>query len=147
MTYHSLEISTDQLRTLVASMFLSTWVVNYPKQELDEEFEEVRNLVLKKYHETDPEGEVDYQEFADVYEVNQEKEKEWMDKYIQEYEEHTFWDQLIEKLTQKEMVDELGEEILNRPLSEEEVQKQVQIEERVAEKLEKNGLWSLTWDE
>ncbi|SDJ42053.1 hypothetical protein [Salimicrobium halophilum] len=147
MTYHTLEITKDQLRTMVASMFLSTWVVNYPKQELDEEFEEVRNLVLSKYHETDPQGEVEYQSFADVYEVNQETENGWMEKYIQEYEEHSFWDQLIEKLTQKEMVDELGEEILNRPLSEEEVQKQLQIEQKVEEKLERNGLWALTWDE
>ncbi|SIS47159.1 hypothetical protein [Salimicrobium flavidum] len=147
MSYYTIEVTKEQLRTMVASMFLSTWMVNYPKQELDEEFEEVRNLVLSTYHSADPQGEVEYQSFADVYELTQDRENDLMENVVQEYDEHSFWDQLIEKLSQKEMIDAFGEEILNRPLSEEEVGKQIEIEKSVEEKLEKNGLWALTWDD
>ncbi|WP_102336191.1 hypothetical protein [Salimicrobium jeotgali] len=147
MSYHSLEVSKEQLRTMVASMFLSTWMVNYPRQELNEEFEDVRNLVLAEYYKDSMQEEVEYQPHADIYELNQETENTWMERYVQEYDEHSFWDQLIEKLSQKEMIDAFGEEIMNRPLKEEEVEKQLEIEAKVEEKLEKNGLWALTWED
>ncbi|MFC7320124.1 hypothetical protein [Halobacillus campisalis] len=139
-----LELNENQYKKLVESVFLGTWMVNSTKMELDEDFEEVRELVLSKYKEAELEDKINYQEAFGIHDLQMDYEKELFTKYVDEYEEFSFWDMLIEKLSEKRLKEEYGE--LTSPLSEEMVERRLQLEEEIGEKLEEQGITNLDFN-
>ncbi len=137
----NLEMSQDQYEKLVETVFLGTWVVNSTQLELDESFEDVRNLVLSKYKEAGLENKITYQEPFDVHDLAVEYENELLDNYVEEYDEFSFWDKLVEKLAEKELIKEFGP--LPESLTEELMAKRVQYEEEIGKELEERGLTNL----
>ncbi|MCP3032434.1 hypothetical protein LF817_13990 [Halobacillus sp. A1] len=136
-----LELNENQYKKLVESVFLGTWMVNSTKMELDEDFEEVRELVLSKYKEAELEDKINYQEAFGIHDLQMDYEKELFTKYVDEYEEFSFWDMLIEKLSEKRLKEEYGE--LTSPLTEEMIERRLQLEEEIGEKLEEQGITNL----
>ncbi|MFD2924425.1 hypothetical protein [Halobacillus naozhouensis] len=137
----NLEMSQEQYEKLVETVFLGTWMVNSTQLELDEAFEDVRSLVLSKYKEAGLEDKITYEETFDVHDLAVEYENELLDKYVEEYDEFSFWDKLIEKLSEKKLIKEFGP--LPDSLTEEMVAKRVQYEEEIEKELEERGLTNL----
>ncbi|MFC7062697.1 hypothetical protein [Halobacillus seohaensis] len=136
-----LEMNEKQYQTLVETVFLGTWMVNSTKLELDEDFEEIRELVLAKYKDAGLEDKVSYQEAFDIHDLQKDYEKQLFENYVDEYEEFSFWDMLIEKLSEKRLKQEYGE--LSTPLSNEMMERRLQIEEELGKELEARGITNL----
>ncbi|WP_431800338.1 hypothetical protein [Halobacillus andaensis] len=137
----NLELTEKQYQTLVETVFLGTWMVNSTKMELDEDFEEIRELVLSKFKEAELEDKISYQEAFEVYDLHTDYEKHLFEKYVDEYEEFSFWDMLIEKLSEKRLKEEYGD--ISVPLSDEMIERRLQIEEELGKELEERGLTNL----
>ncbi|WP_226576609.1 hypothetical protein [Halobacillus litoralis] len=139
-----LEMTKEQYETLVEAVFLGTWMVNSTKMELDEAFEDVRELVLSKYKEANLEDRISYQEQIGVHDLDVDYESKLLDTYVEEYDEFSFWDKLVEKLAQKEMTELYG--TLDGEMTEEQMEKRLEIEERIGRKLEETGVTRLSFD-
>ncbi|WP_082234768.1 hypothetical protein [Halobacillus massiliensis] len=139
-----LEMDQEQYQKLVEAVFLGTWMVNSTKLELDENFEEIRELILSKYKEAGLEDKVSYQQAFDIHELNREYEEQLFQKYIDEYEEHSFWDMLIEKMSEKQLKEEYGE--ISTPLSDDMVERRLHLEEQIAQEVEENGITRLDFN-
>ncbi|UOQ92684.1 hypothetical protein MUO14_20035 [Halobacillus shinanisalinarum] len=137
----NLEMSQDQYEKLVETVFLGTWMVNSTQLELDESFEGVRNLVLSKFKEAELEDKVTYEEAFDVHDLAVDFENQLLQKYVEDYDEFSFWDKLVEKLSEKELVKEFGS--LPDTLSEEMIAKRVEYEEEIGKELEERGITNL----
>ncbi|UOR13271.1 hypothetical protein [Halobacillus amylolyticus] len=137
----NLEMSQDQYEKLVETVFLGTWMVNSTQLELDESFEEVRNLVLSKFSEAGLENKVTYEETFDVHDLAVDFENQLLEKYVEDYDEFSFWDKLVEKLSEKELVKEFGP--LPDTLTEDMIAKRVEYEEEIGKELEERGITNL----
>lgn len=145
MSNVKLELSKEQYETLVEMVFLGTWMVNSTRVELDEGFEEVRELVLSKYKEASLEDRITYQEQIDVHDLDVDYESKLLDTYVEEYDEFSFWDKLVEKLAEKEMSERYGP--LDGELTEEQMEKRMEIEEHIGRKLEETGVTKLAFED
>ncbi|MFG6149587.1 hypothetical protein [Halobacillus sp. B23F22_1] len=137
----NLELDEKQYQTLVEAVFLGTWMVNSTKLELDENFEEIRELVLSKYKEAGLEDKISFQEAFEVHDLQAAYERQLFEKYVDEYEEFSFWDMLIEKMSEKRLKEEYGD--ISVPLSDEMMERRLQIEEELGNELEERGITNL----
>ncbi|MGR9050980.1 hypothetical protein ACQ4XT_20270 [Halobacillus faecis] len=140
-----LEMTEEQYETLVEMVFLGTWMVNSTKLELDEQFEDVRELVLAKYKEANLEDKVSYQEQIGVHDLDVDYESKLLDTHVEEYDEFSFWDKLVEKLAEKEMTEIYGP--MDGKLTEEQMEKRLAVEEEIGRKLEETGVTKLSFEE
>ncbi|MBX0357257.1 hypothetical protein [Halobacillus sp. Nhm2S1] len=140
-----LEMTKEQYEILVEMVFLGTWMVNSIKLELDEQFEDVRELVLSKYKEANLEDKVSYQEQIGVHDLDVDYESRLLDTHVEEYDEFSFWDKLVEKLAEKEMTEIYGS--MDGKLTEEQMEKRLAIEEEIGRKLEETGVTKLSFEE
>ncbi|TGB05352.1 hypothetical protein [Halobacillus salinus] len=138
-----LELTDKQYKKLVEAVFLGTWMVNSTKMELDEEFEEVRELVLSKYKEAGLQDLISHQEQLGIHDLDIDFESQLLDTYVEEYDEFSFWDKLVEKLADKEMVQRFGAP--QGKMTDEMMEKRMEIEEQIGEKLEETGVTELTF--
>ncbi|ARI78163.1 hypothetical protein [Halobacillus mangrovi] len=145
MSKVKLELTSKQYEKLVESVFLGTWMVNSTKMELDEDFEEVRELVLSKYKEAGLEEKVVHQEEMGIHDLDVDYESKLLDTYVEEYDEFSFWDKLVEKLAEKEMVERFGAP--EGKMTDEMMEARLEIEERIGSKLEETGVTRLSFDD
>lgn len=141
MSKVNLELTQQQYKKLVETVFLGTWMVNSTRMELDEEFEDVREAVLSKYKEGGMEGEVVHQEEMGIHDLNVEFESNLLETYVEEYDEFSFWDKLVEKLTERQMIAEYGAP--QDAMTEEVLERRLQIEDEIGKKLEETGITKL----
>ncbi|MGP4061894.1 hypothetical protein [Halobacillus sp. H74] len=139
-----IEMSKEQYETLVESVFLGSWMVNSTKMELDEAFEDVRELVLSKYKEGNLEDRITHHEQLGVHDLDVDYESKLLATYVEEYDEFSFWDKLVEKLVEKKMTELYGP--LEGNMTEEQMEKRLELEEKIGRKLEETGVTKLSFD-
>ncbi|WJE16730.1 hypothetical protein QRD89_05125 [Halobacillus sp. ACCC02827] len=139
-----IEMTKEQYETLVEAVFLGTWMVNSTKMELDEAFEDVRELVLSKYKEAGLEDRIVYQDAMDIHDLDVDYESKLLDTHVEDYDEFSFWDKLVEKLTEKEWTEKYGP--MEGSMNEEQMMKRLEIEEKIGQKLEETGVTKLSFD-
>lgn len=140
-----IEMTKEQYRTLIEMVFLGSWMVNSTKMELDEKVEDVRELVLSKYQEAGLQDRISYQEQIDVHDLDVDYESQLLDTYVEEYDEFSFWDKLVEKLVEKEMTELYGP--LEGQMTEEQMERRLSIEEEIGRKLEESGVTRLSFND
>ncbi|MFQ3543718.1 hypothetical protein Q7A53_06505 [Halobacillus rhizosphaerae] len=139
-----LTFTEEQYKKLVETIFLGSWMLNSTRlEDLDEEAEEIRELVLSRYKEANLEDKVVYQEEMEIHDLTIDYESELLDQYIEEYDEFSFWDKLVEKLTEKEMVQTFGADVVSAPLTDEMLKTQLELEEKIGQELEEKGITNL----
>ncbi|MCA0969728.1 hypothetical protein LCM20_03855 [Halobacillus litoralis] len=138
-----LDLTDKQYKKLVEAVYLGTWVVNSTKMELDEEFEEVRELVLSKYKEAGLDELIVHQQQLGIHDLDVDYESKLLDTYVEEYDEFSFWDKLVEKLADKEMAERFGPQ--KGKMTDEMMEKRMEIEEQIGEKLEETGVTELSF--
>ncbi|KHE67098.1 hypothetical protein [Halobacillus sp. BBL2006] len=145
MSNIKLELTPKQYEKLVESVYLGTWMVNSTKMELDEEFEDVRELVLSKYKEANFEDKVVHQQEMGIHDLNVDYESELLETYVEEYDEFSFWDKLVEKLAEKELVERFGAP--DGEMTDEMMEARLEIEEKIGRKLEETGVTQLMFQD
>lgn len=103
-----IEISKTQYKTLVKALFLANWVVNSNKKEWpDDEFERLEQYVLSQGKFFDLKN-VEFDEEDSKYYHDMEFEQKTL-KLLDEFMEETFWVELIDRLTERDFFNTLGE--------------------------------------
>ncbi len=139
-----LTFTEEQYKKLVETIFLGSWMLNSTRlEDLDEAAEEIRELILSRYKEANLEDKVVYQEEMKIHDLTIDYESELLDQYIEEYDEFSFWDKLVEKLTEKEMVQTFGADVVSAPLTDEMLKTQLDLEEKIGQELEEKGITNL----
>lgn len=95
----SIELSKQDMKTLLRYVYLGDWVLRSTKDEPDPEAEEFlqKMLFIMKSHDIDPGITNEH----GAYEVSPELEEECQDE-IAEYDEDVFWDHLIESMARRD---------------------------------------------
>jgi hypothetical protein len=132
-----LELTTEEFRKLVELAYLGEWMVN---AQHDPEFEdEAAGAVLQKLLRAHPLPQIDKDDETGDYFMKSGWTERLYDEYILDYDDHTFWDELTERLAQRDLARERGvaADQLDR---DDDLLELRPIEERYRAELEEHGL-------
>ncbi len=136
-----IELTRDQLASLVKLVYLGSWMANSwrTEEELAEDLVEVENIVLTAAARNG---------FREYVEVDEEEGKvfpsaeldEKMDETIDKYNDHMFWDEIIIRMAERDFVRKHGEDALDDLDTEEGQQKERPLIEKYEKEFYENGL-------
>ena len=113
-----LELSKDEYRSLIDMIYIAEWVMNAHKIEKDPSTEKYAELEQRISSFADKMGYQDlivYDEDLKRYFPTRKLEDGPARQYIEEYDNDSFWDELIERLIERDVLREIGEEKLRIP--------------------------------
>lgn len=118
----TLELTETQMQDMLQMVYLGEWMTQaYGSNEHAQEYEELIQKLYEVAHNNGIESDVNYDKKLGGYVPTDEFES-FCDELIQQYDEHTFWEELIMRMATKELQAQGGE-----TLSSVEYEKQLQI--------------------
>ena len=103
-----IEISKTQYKTLMKALFLANWVVNvHETDEPDDEFERLEQYILSQWKFFDLKN-VEFDEEHGKYYHDSDFEMKTV-KLLDDFVDVSFWDELTERLAERDFVNALGE--------------------------------------
>ena len=133
----NLNLSANEYRKLVELTYLGEWLVNaqHDPDFHDESARAVLQKVLASYTEAGVEQDVETSE----YYVTSDWAEQMYDQYILDYDDHVFWDELTERLAQRDLAKARGVELdtINR---DDDLFDLRAYEERYHDELEEHGI-------
>ncbi|MEO0097798.1 MAG: hypothetical protein ABIK78_06865 [candidate division WOR-3 bacterium] len=130
----TLNLKKEDLETLLKLIYLGNWVANVNREEerMIKKFEDLKNQILSM---------IENKDIKEEYE-NLKSDNEIIN-IIEEYNEIVFWDLLITRLAERDMVLEYGEEGLKNLSNEEYKKTNLEYQKKYYQEFFENGLWNL----
>lgn len=131
---YEIKLSKEGLETLLKLIYLGNWLANANREEerTIKKFEEIKTQIFSLIGNKDIEKEYENLKYDNEI-IN----------IIEEYNEITFWDLLITRLAERDMILEYGEDNL-RNLSVDEYKKiHLEYQKKYYQEFFENGLWNL----
>jgi hypothetical protein len=136
-------LTNSECRRLIEMLFMAEWIMNAHKTEAPSPTDEYIQLEQKIYSLADRMGcqdLVEYDETLKEYFPTRLLEDGPAMQYIDEYNNDTFWDELLERLVRRDMVRMFGAERLARMTLEERWQAEDPVREKYATEFERKGI-------
>ncbi len=135
-----IELSSEQFRILMELVYLGDWIVNAVRRpgEISRQHADVFQHLASLAHRfglkdiVEPEQQL--REFVPTSEF-----EEAMDAYIQEYDDEVFWDEVVARLADRDLLAEYGE-ALKAMTIEQLISKREPLVERYEREVEQHGV-------
>jgi hypothetical protein len=102
----NLELTTEEFRKLIELAYLGEWMIN---AQHDAEFQdEASGVVLQKLLTAHQLHDVDIDDETGESFMKSSWTERLYDEYILDYDDHTFWDELTERLAQRDLARDRG---------------------------------------
>jgi hypothetical protein len=138
-----IDLSRDEYKSLIEMMYIADWVMNAYKTEKDPSTEQYAQLEQKIYSLADQMGHhhlIEYdEELAEYFPTTLLDEGPAM-QYIDEYDNDTFWDELTERLVERDLFRQVGEERLRRMTVEERLGAEDPLRDKYGPEFEEHGI-------
>ena len=133
----NVQLEPEEFRKLIELAYLGEWLIN---AHHDTEFQdESASAVVQRLLASQPLDGVGQDDETREYFMREEWVEELYDKYILDYDDHVFWDELTERLAQRDLARRRGVPMdqVNR---DDDLLELRPIEERYRQELEDNGV-------
>jgi type IV secretory pathway VirB4 component len=138
-----INFTKKEYRLLVDMLYLSNWVMHshaIGPEEHHSEYEELRKKLLSYYKEMGfKDMEKESTAKCEYYET-WEYEEAMHEKFINLYEDQVFWDELTDRLAERDAVKEIGLEKFQTMEGMERINKIEEIRDRYANEFEQHGI-------
>lgn len=111
MSTKHLSLSDEQYQDLLTLLHLGEWMVNSHRETIIEQYDELIQHVSTYAAEFNAQELVEYDEEIEGFAPTLDFEEEYMEM-VEEYDEVTFWDELITRLVERDLGEQFGEEEL-----------------------------------
>jgi hypothetical protein len=137
-----IEISKTQYKTLVKALFLANWVVNcHETDEPDDEFERLEQYILSQGKFFDLKN-VEFDEKHGKYYHESDFEMKTV-KLLDDFVDISFWDELTERLAERDFVSTLGEKAILKMSQDERFTKFYEFADSYEAEFAENGIDNL----
>lgn len=142
---HSIEFSQDQFKTLVRLIFYGEWILNSTKIEAKDMDQKANNLINYVYKFKDKFNIEDwFQEYEDSDEIDiKESITLKLLSNLHEFEEDVFWENLVNKLVERDMIKKYSLRKLQEMNFEERIRKEEEFRSKYYSSFEKMGIIKL----
>ena len=122
-------------------LYLADWVMNsHSVETVWKEHDKLRKKILSHYQEMGAEDMIEYSEENNDYYEPIEFDDYIHEKFIKAYDEETFWEELIDQLTKRDAIANIGAEKLQAMENEERFVKLGEISDHYGREFELHGL-------
>lgn len=136
-----INFTKKEYRLLIEMLYLSDWMMHsHIVREEQNEYEVLKKKILSCYKEMGSDDIIELDKGSKEYYERKELEEYVHDKVIKKYDEEVFWDGLIDKLSVRDVIREIGIEQYNALEGIERLTKIDEISERYANEFEQFGL-------
>jgi hypothetical protein len=145
----NIELSEEQFIRLLKLAHLGNYVVNGARESDGEDqkiskYDEIEGFLLKFAYENQCEGLVLYDLKNNKYAPAESLEyDDEMEAFIEEYNEDVFWEELGSRLAERDMMEEMGEEIVLKLDDGERLKVLSEAKEKYFDEFEENGVDNL----
>ena len=101
----NLELSPDQYKELLKLVYIGDWVIEDPENIV---LNDLVQLVFSKAKDAGHEKMVDFNKEMNLYMPSQDLDDEVVE-IVDDYEEECFWDHLIYRLADRDLLNQIGE--------------------------------------
>jgi len=138
-----IKLTEEQFEKLMELVYLGNWMINaYRTDDYLEEYSEVTSQIFKQAAEAGMEGKVVKDEIESRYLPSYEFEESMVD-FITEYDGFCFWEELINRLAERDAVKEFGATPLDEIDLEEFLEKKNKYLRKYEQEVEENGIKNL----
>jgi hypothetical protein len=104
-----INITKKEYRLLIEMLYLADWMMNAHWADRGlKEHKEFLTKILSIYKEMGAEDIIEYSEVLKDYHETTEYDERIQEKYITPYDNATFWDELIDRLAERDILNEIG---------------------------------------
>lgn len=105
----SLEFTLDQYERLMKLFYCGSWLINSHRDNPLKHYEEIEQIILRKAKEAGLTMYLDPDEVDGEIFTNRAFEEETdIQRFIEEYDDETFWQELIDRLARRDVIAEYG---------------------------------------
>ncbi len=140
-----INLTKKQYETLIKLIYLGEWVGNaHRTDDRVREFEELEQYILSFYKDFGMQRYITYDERLKMFFPTAEFEDETkVDEYIEEYNDNTFWEELIYRLANRDLIERYGEDAVENMDWEERMRKEEIFIEEYEEEFGRHGVKNL----
>ena len=142
----NIEFTKEQYEQLIKAVYAGNWIANANRtDDMIADFDDIEEYVLSHAKDFDLEdlatvGEED----KDAYYPSEKLETdEELNRVIDEYDDETFWEELIERMTIKDIFSSVSEEDLEAMKEEEFIELYETVRAKYEEEFDENGLMNV----
>jgi hypothetical protein len=138
-----LKLDRSQYEVLLKLVYLGNWVANgiYPSAEQDGEFNEIEQLVMSKAAEAGLDDLIERDEKTGAFYANSLFENlPDIGELINDYDDETFWDELVWRLTERELNKKYGQSKVAEMSPADRVRAKILLLEHYEKEVQKYGL-------
>ena len=139
----NISLTPEQYKTLLLTTYLGNWMVNSHQVETDKTFDTLASHVYSYAESFGLAGLVELDADNGQYYPTRELE-ELAAEHMDAYDNETFWAELIERLSERDLVAKHGQDASEKMTVEERFTKLEEFEARYDEEFEKHGVERLT---
>jgi len=141
------DLNDTQFEKLLRLAYLGMWVAEAHDEGQESYFKEIEQLLFEKAAESNLKEYVKHDKSSDKYFPSSVFDKdEVVSKAIDEYEEHCFWDELIDRLAKVDIIDKYGMDTIQKMSFMERLDKEKEHMKIYEKEFSENGLDNLTVD-
>lgn len=135
-----IKLSRTQYETLMRLVYLGNWVVNgFRDKDKDPGTDALENYVYAKARDFGLGDRITYDEDADAHFPTESQETEWMAD-LDDYKNDLFWDELMYRLADRDLVARFGEANVEAMPEEERKRMEDELADQYYKEFEKTGL-------
>lgn len=139
----NIKLSKKQFKFLLKLVHIGNWVVNSNREPeiIDEKYEEVANIIYSYGQEAGLEKYVAYSKHSQAWVgTNYLYMESDAAKMLEEYNDHNFWDQLIDHFAMKDFHKKYGEEKIKEMSSQERFEKFYEFADKYRDEIDDHGI-------
>src|SRR4030042_4037636 len=139
-------LSKDEYKNLIEMLYIADWVMNANNVDPDPSTIKYTTLEQKLFSlakDFDHNELVDYETKFGEFFPSRTVEEGITEKYIEEYDNETFWNELIDRLVDRDMIRNNKGEDLNKMTIEERLEKEDPLRTKYETEFEENGIENL----
>jgi len=134
----NLELSSEQYKELIKLVYIGDWVIDEPENMV---LNDLVQVVFSKAKEAGHESLIEFDKDMNLYMPSQTFDDEVVE-IVDDYEEECFWDHLIYRMADKDLVAKLGDKA-DKLTNEERIDMIDPISEKYVKEFEENGIDNL----
>jgi hypothetical protein len=134
----NLELSSEQYKELIKLVYIGDWVIDEPENMV---LNDLVQVVFSKAKDAGHESLIEFDKEMNLYMPSQAFDDEVVE-IVDDYEEECFWDHLIYRMSEKDLVAKLGDKA-EKLTNEERIDMIDPISEKYVKEFEENGIDNL----
>ena len=138
----SITFEKEEIGMLLKLLYSGSYIVEAESEKKDKLIDNLIQKVLLAAKINKAYRGIEFNQETNEYELSEEA-KEKLHEEFDDFVEETFWDELLYRLGQRDLVKEIGEKEYRKMLEEDIEEKQEEAEEKYREEFEKNGIKNL----